>query len=419
MTRTSLMILVATGTAHAAEPAMPQLAPHGTMPSQHIAHIYYSIATGEKIATLLQGTRPADSRVSPAVWIADNNMPCAAFGQNTGTSGIVDDPFCTTCFDSTATGQVFLDWGDISADTVIDCVGVTWGSWVQDTDTNSDGIGDGVPGFGATWTWFDGDNGFDSAATRKPIVSLTLIDLPGKTGTFDQYLASTYTATIDLATSFTSSLVFEIGDTDSVDGAGTGNYNPGAGQDLDSDGYADFSYSMRYYQPGTTDFDGDGVPDGDTVNQEITTWQLVTGNGDIALDGTYTPETDIPGAIGIEDAFDVFTDTDGDGVLDPIGTFFYGGFQCVGPTGNRAFAQFYMKLYGPSCSFGRCTPCPADTFPQGGGDGQLNFFDLNAYISLFNAADPAADFFPAGNPDGVLNFFDLAQYLSYFAAGCP
>ena len=56
--------------------------------------------------------------------------------------------------------------------------------------------------------------------------------------------------------------------------------------------------------------------------------------------------------------------------------------------------------------------CPADL----NNDGQLNFFDVAAYIALFNAGDPAADFAP---PFGELNFFDLAAYIALFNAGCP
>lgn len=46
----------------------------------------------------------------------------------------------------------------------------------------------------------------------------------------------------------------------------------------------------------------------------------------------------------------------------------------------------------------------------------LNFFDLAAYLSLFNAGDPAADL---AAPFGTLNFFDLSTYLSLYNAGCP
>ncbi|MCC5823671.1 MAG: FG-GAP-like repeat-containing protein [Phycisphaerales bacterium] len=55
--------------------------------------------------------------------------------------------------------------------------------------------------------------------------------------------------------------------------------------------------------------------------------------------------------------------------------------------------------------------CPADLT----GDGNLNFFDVAAYLDLYNAGDPAADW----NGDGLINFFDLAAYLDDFNAGCP
>jgi hypothetical protein len=56
--------------------------------------------------------------------------------------------------------------------------------------------------------------------------------------------------------------------------------------------------------------------------------------------------------------------------------------------------------------------CPADIT----GDGALNFFDLAAYLDLFNTEDPAADLAP---PIGTFNFFDLAAYLDLYNAGCP
>lgn len=56
--------------------------------------------------------------------------------------------------------------------------------------------------------------------------------------------------------------------------------------------------------------------------------------------------------------------------------------------------------------------CEADL----NGDGLLNFFDLSAYLALFNAQDPAADL---AAPTGVFNFFDLSAYLDLYNAGCP
>ena len=47
--------------------------------------------------------------------------------------------------------------------------------------------------------------------------------------------------------------------------------------------------------------------------------------------------------------------------------------------------------------------------------GNLNFFDISAFLAAFNAQDSAADI----NSDGVFNFFDISEYLAVFSAGCP
>ncbi len=56
-------------------------------------------------------------------------------------------------------------------------------------------------------------------------------------------------------------------------------------------------------------------------------------------------------------------------------------------------------------------PCPADL----NNDGDLNFFDVSAFLAAFAAQDPAADF----NDDGQYNFFDVSAFLSAFTIGCP
>ena len=55
--------------------------------------------------------------------------------------------------------------------------------------------------------------------------------------------------------------------------------------------------------------------------------------------------------------------------------------------------------------------CPADLT----NDGNLNFFDVSAFLSAFAANDPDADF----TNDGLYNFFDVSAFLNAFAAGCP
>lgn len=49
------------------------------------------------------------------------------------------------------------------------------------------------------------------------------------------------------------------------------------------------------------------------------------------------------------------------------------------------------------------------------GDGELNFFDVSAFLAAFSAAQPEGDF----NGDGLYNFFDVSAFLAAFSAGCP
>jgi hypothetical protein len=61
---------------------------------------------------------------------------------------------------------------------------------------------------------------------------------------------------------------------------------------------------------------------------------------------------------------------------------------------------------------GVCADCPADF----NGDGQLNFFDLSAFIGAYNAQSADADL---AAPFGVFNFFDVAAYIALYNDGCP
>jgi hypothetical protein len=92
-------------------------------------------------------------------------------------------------------------------------------------------------------------------------------------------------------------------------------------------------------------------------------------------------------------------DVDGDGDIDLAVADLQGLKGAVGVMLNECGS-------GPE-------PCPADLAEP---FDTLNFFDLSAYLSLYNAQDPAADL---AAPLGVLNFFDLSEYLSLYNAGCP
>ena len=49
-------------------------------------------------------------------------------------------------------------------------------------------------------------------------------------------------------------------------------------------------------------------------------------------------------------------------------------------------------------------------------EGQLNFFDVSAFLNLFSAGDPLADL---AEPIGEFNFFDVSAFLNSYGSGCP
>lgn len=55
--------------------------------------------------------------------------------------------------------------------------------------------------------------------------------------------------------------------------------------------------------------------------------------------------------------------------------------------------------------------CPAEL----NNDCRLDFFDVQQFLNLFAAHDPAADL----TADGVFDFFDVQGYLDFYSAGCP
>ncbi|TVQ63597.1 MAG: hypothetical protein EA378_01545 [Phycisphaerales bacterium] len=71
------------------------------------------------------------------------------------------------------------------------------------------------------------------------------------------------------------------------------------------------------------------------------------------------------------------------------------------------------------------SPCPADlTGPSFDSipDGILNHADLNFYIALWLAEDPAADISGPGgdgSPDGLVTIHDLVYYVDLWLVGCP
>jgi hypothetical protein len=79
--------------------------------------------------------------------------------------------------------------------------------------------------------------------------------------------------------------------------------------------------------------------------------------------------------------------------------------------GSDTSDDWYIDDVAISTEFIEDTGCPADLT----GDGNLDFFDVSAFLVAYNSMDPAADF----NGDGLFNFFDVSAFLSDFGAGCP
>lgn len=87
-------------------------------------------------------------------------------------------------------------------------------------------------------------------------------------------------------------------------------------------------------------------------------------------------------------------DLDGDDILEIFG---------VSNNGSTDLIQIHAN---------RALPCSADIT----GDGQLNFFDIHAFVGYFIAQDPRADI---AAPFGAFNFFDVQAYMTSFGLGCP
>lgn len=58
-------------------------------------------------------------------------------------------------------------------------------------------------------------------------------------------------------------------------------------------------------------------------------------------------------------------------------------------------------------------PCSAADLAQG--FGELDFFDISAFLGMFSENNLDADL----TGDGALDFFDISQFLTIFAQGCP
>lgn len=401
---------------------------------QHRAHIYFNVATGERVVTRLgeMQTQGADTGSSVPIWAALVQNPCEAFGYTTEYYFGVDNP---TPASSLATSVTLLDYGDIATDTVVDCIQVNWVTAHQDVDTDSDSIPDGVEELAAQWMVWDADNGVDNCI-RSPLVSVLLYNLPGHMGNVGAL--SEYTVDIDLVGGFSGSdLSFEIGDSDGdCQTAAFCNSNPfgdgpianGADRDfdglpdtdLDGDGLFDWSWTVRFYQPGTgNDFDSDGdtgTPGTSSADTIGVSFGFPTGSAVDNGDGTWTWNIDTmvdDAGTGEEDRFVLFSPPDTGGTINHLGGYWFGGFACTGGlisgggTGYTPPAMFQFLLYGPDTTI--------NDYCDYNEDGLWNFFDVSQFLQDYLAMHPRADL----NDDGMWNFFDASLFLQKYNTGCP
>jgi hypothetical protein len=91
---------------------------------RHLGHIYFNIATGEKITTLIDvgdSQSPAVGDPGDEIWIANTGAQCAEFGYDTAYFfNLHDNDPCSSIFCNRE--WMLFDWGDIVVDTVVDCV---------------------------------------------------------------------------------------------------------------------------------------------------------------------------------------------------------------------------------------------------------------------------------------------------------
>ncbi|MBL4699425.1 MAG: hypothetical protein JKX70_11395 [Phycisphaerales bacterium] len=388
---------------------------------RNVAHIYFNLATGERVISLVGDgqTAPANSGAgSVPFWSTSSTGASCPGGGGFTTSSffVVDDNSGTS---SLATAATVLSWGDVPMDSVVDCVSINWITDHQDVDADSDGIGDGVAGLGGRWTWWDADNGrISNVSTRMPLISITFMDLPGDTSPPGDSTVAGYTADVDLTGGFSSAMSFEIGDSDS-DSQGAAFHNAGISNldrdldglpdsDLDGDGLFDWSWGVRFFQPGTADLDGDGVIDGDIADsmKPIGIYKgFAPGSVVDHGDGTFGWEPDFSAPAfpnGADGSYLIYS------VLDdflPAGGGNLGVFTCQPNGPSIPYAGLAHTLFGPSNPIG----CAGDL----NGDGDINFFDVALFLEWFG--DPErCDY----NDDGACNFFDIAAFLEDVSEGC-
>jgi hypothetical protein len=187
----------------------------------------------------------------------------------------------------------------------------------------------------------------------------------------------------------------------------------------------DLMVTGTFAQAGGVDCNGIAIWDGTSwsavgegfngINQR-SPWDLeTTPDGKVILSGAFDQIDSVPAnnialydpasgtwaPIGTGMALRIQTSV-WDVAVDPDGVIYAGG-QFISAGGNSDawnVAKFDCNL-----------ACLADLT----GDGQLDFFDVSAFLNAFTSSEPSADF----TGDGTWDFFDVSAFLNAFNQGCP
>jgi hypothetical protein len=177
--------------------------------------------------------------------------------------------------------------------------------------------------------------------------------------------------------------------------------NPGAGASADNRftiliGNGDGSFQPRVQYDSlsdvrdieTADYNNDGIIDVIVTNAGNSVFSVHLGLGD----GTFDEATSF--LTGGHPNNLISHDFNRDGLPDVLVTCGY---------------ERTVRIHLNQCA--TITACPPDLNM----DGELDFFDISAFIVAFSQTDPIADF----NADGDFDFFDVSAFIVAFNAGCP
>ncbi len=364
------------------------------------------------------GLRPRD--ISSALWINTDTDPCGTGG----TVGIIDNPDA----DGDGFGDIVFgepqpcdaplvppqtpcegSWnvwtGDIPADSVIDCIVFAYANCAPDNDDDLDSIGDGIEGYDLILSFHDNDNGGAAdgpgASGRSCILELTISDIPGRVGPQGAFVP-VYTVVLDFADT-APSLIFELGDSDGFDSAGTGLsggaiYGHPTFADRDGDGLHDFSFAMRFDQ---SSLPAPGIGPG--MTKGLNGFLTVAPNG---CDASPCPAPTDPPGVTDGTAIYVSGPSCPPDLTEYIDTYNFGGYDCA--TG-APHSSAYLELYGGG---GIPNECECDIAPP---FLSLDFSDVVAFLAAFQTCDPVADY---AAPFGTCDFSDVIVFLTCFKVNC-